>query len=91
MAKKYIRPIEPKPCPFCQAGVKEIDYKDVDTLKKYMTDRAKIKPRRVTGCCQQHQKRLASAIKQARVMALVPFTNTITSSRTGGGRRGHRN
>ncbi|MDR1017011.1 MAG: 30S ribosomal protein S18 [Coriobacteriales bacterium] len=89
MSKRYAKPVEPKPCPFCKAEVKDIDYKDVDTLKKYMTDRAKIKPKRVTGCCQQHQKKLARAIKLARVMALVPFTTTITSNRIGG-RRGHR-
>lgn len=62
-----------KRCPFTALGIKEIDYKDVDTLLKFVTDRGKILPRRITGVSAYHQKRLTSAIKRARHMALLPF------------------
>jgi len=62
-----------KRCPFTQSGVKEIDYKDVETLFKFITDRGKILPRRITGVSAHHQKLLTKAIKQARHMALLPF------------------
>jgi small subunit ribosomal protein S18 len=62
-----------KRCPFTAAGVRDIDYKDINTLTKFITDRGKILPRRITGVSAYHQKRLALAIKQARHMALLPF------------------
>jgi len=62
-----------KSCPFTQAGVKEIDYKDINTLTKFITDRGKILPRRITGVSAHHQKLLTTAIKRARHMALLPF------------------
>ena len=54
-----------KYCQFCKEGTEYIDYKDVQLLRKYMTDRGKIKPRRVTGACTQHQHDIALAIKRA--------------------------
>ena len=62
-----------KRCPFTQAGIKDIDYKDINTLQKFITERGKILPRRITGVSAFHQKRLALAIKRARHMALLPF------------------
>lgn len=62
-----------KRCPFTAAGIKEIDYKDINTLSKFITERGKILPRRITGVSAYHQKRLADAIKRARHMALLPF------------------
>lgn len=62
-----------KRCPFTAMGIKEIDYKDINTLMKFITERGKILPRRITGVSAFHQKRLASAIKRARHMALLPF------------------
>ena len=62
-----------KHCPFTAAGIREIDYKDVDTLVKFITERGKILPRRITGVSAFHQKRLAEAIKRARHIALLPF------------------
>ncbi|NGX50342.1 MAG: 30S ribosomal protein S18 [Chlamydiae bacterium] len=62
-----------KVCPFTKAGVKEIDYKDVDTLEKFITERGKILPRRITGVSHHYQQLLKSAIKRARHMALLPF------------------
>jgi len=62
-----------KRCPFTAAGINHIDYKDVNTLLKFVTERGKILPRRITGVSAFHQKRLAAAIKRARHMALLPF------------------
>lgn len=62
-----------KRCPFTAAGIREIDYKDIDTLVKFITERGKILPRRITGVSAYHQKRLATAVKRARHMALLPF------------------
>jgi len=60
-------------CPFTALGIKHIDYKDIATLSKFITERGKILPRRITGVSATHQKRLALAIKHARHMALLPF------------------
>ncbi|MCK4935122.1 MAG: 30S ribosomal protein S18 [Simkaniaceae bacterium] len=62
-----------KKCPFLEAGIQHIDYKDVDTLVQFITDRGKILPRRITGVSYQNQKKLSTAIKKARHMALLPF------------------
>lgn len=62
-----------KRCPFTSAGIDHIDYKDTNTLTKFITERGKILPRRITGVSAYHQKRLAEAIKRARHMALLPF------------------
>ena len=62
-----------KVCQFCAEADKKIDYKDAETLKKYVTERGKILPRRVTGACAMHQRAIAKAIKRARVVALMPF------------------
>jgi small subunit ribosomal protein S18 len=70
--KKYFPP-KKKFCRFCQRNVKLIDYKNVDILRKYIPDRGKISPRRVTGTCAFHQRKLAAAIKRARLLALVPY------------------
>ena len=75
-----------KYCQFCKDQVDYVDYKDTQLLRKYVTDRGKIKPRRVTGACTQHQHDIAVAIKRAREMALVPYTVTVVSSRGGRGR-----
>lgn len=64
-----------KTCRFCENQVKRIDYRDDRILKKYVSDRGKIIPRRVTGVCAKHQRWLSTAIKRARVMALLPFTS----------------
>ena len=86
MANDYQRQPRRKYCQFCKEDVDYIDYKDVQLLRKYTTDRGKIKPRRVTGACTQHQRDLAVAIKRAREMALLPYTVSVVSSRGGRGR-----
>ena len=64
-----------KVCVFCVDKVENIDYKDVSKLRRFISERAKILPRRVTGTCAHHQRDLTSAIKRARHLALLPFTN----------------
>jgi len=63
-----------KVCAFCIDHVREIDYKDVGRLRRYISERAKIEPRRKTGTCAKHQRRLTVALKNARQMALLPYT-----------------
>lgn len=62
-----------KVCAFCQGKIDTIDYKDVATLKKYVTEKGKILPRRMTGVCAKHQRVLVKAIKRARIANLLPF------------------
>ena len=62
-----------KVCSFCMDKVETIDYKDVEKLRKYVTERGKILPRRITGSCAKHQRKLTTAIKRARHMALMPY------------------
>lgn len=66
-----------KRCPFVTAGFKDIDYKDTNTLSKFITERGKILPRRISGVSAYFQKRLALAVKRARHMALLPFVADI--------------
>lgn len=62
-----------KVCYFCAEKTEHIDYKDINKLKKFITERAKIMPRRMTGTCAEHQRKLTTAIKKARQIALLPF------------------
>ena len=62
-----------KVCQFCADKTERIDYKDVETLKKYITERGKILPRRITGTCCMHQRFVTTAVKRARQIALLPF------------------
>ncbi len=61
-------------CSFCVDKMETIDYKDVSRLRKYITERGKILPRRISGNCAKHQRLLTTAVKRARIMALLPFT-----------------
>lgn len=69
------RRIKKKVCFFCAEKMDYVDYKDVGLLRKYMSDRAKIRSSRVTGNCVQHQRKVARAIKNARELALLPYSN----------------
>jgi small subunit ribosomal protein S18 len=62
-------------CYFCSQNVQDLDYKDTEILRKYISGQFKILPRRKTGVCAKHQRKLAMAIKRARFMAFLPFTN----------------
>lgn len=85
MAEKIERAERPAPrggrkgrrkvCQFCVDKVESIDYKDVARLRRFMSERAKILPRRVTGTCARHQRELTVAIKRARQIALLPFVS----------------
>ncbi|OGY47024.1 MAG: 30S ribosomal protein S18 [Candidatus Buchananbacteria bacterium RIFCSPHIGHO2_01_FULL_47_11b] len=66
---------KPKQCHFCVNNVNEIDYKDVQTLRRFISSYAKIAPRKRSGVCAKHQRLLAAAIKRARIVSLLPFTN----------------
>jgi small subunit ribosomal protein S18 len=71
-----VRRGRPKPCAFCKQQVEYIDWKDAGILRKYISDRGKIRGRRVNGNCPSHQREMATAIKNAREMALLPYLNT---------------
>lgn len=71
--KKPRRPMTKKVCEFCEKGIAEIDYKDVSRLRRYITEKGKIVSARTGGCCARHQRQLNTAIKRARMMALLPF------------------
>jgi small subunit ribosomal protein S18 len=76
MAKAVIRKPKKKACAFCKENAQPIDYKDVPLLRKYISDRGKIRARRVTGNCTRHQRDIAMAVKNAREVALLPYTST---------------
>jgi small subunit ribosomal protein S18 len=73
--KQYFR--RKKVCRFCVEKIDDIDYKDVRLLNAFISERGKITPRRITGVCTPHQRRLSEAIKQARSIALVPFAAAV--------------
>jgi len=66
-------PAKPRVCYFCVNGLNEVDYKDTRILQKFLSGYGKILPRRRTGTCMKHQRKLALAIKRSRFMALIPF------------------
>lgn len=74
MRKEHGRKARRKVCAFCVDGIDTVDYKDVGRLRRYLTERGKILPRRITGNCARHQRQMTRAIKRARIMALLPFT-----------------
>ena len=76
MAKAVIRKPKKKVCQFCKEKVSYVDYKDTNLLRKFISDRGKIRARRVTGNCVQHQRDVATAVKNAREVALLPYTST---------------
>ena len=76
MAKPPIRKPKKKSNPLTAAKIDYIDYKDTNLLRKFISDRGKIRARRVTGNCSQHQRDIAVAIKNSREMALLPYTST---------------
>ena len=73
--KKSRKPRRDKPCPICNQGIEYIDYKDLSLIKPFLNERAKIKARRTTGACAKCQKQLSAAVKNAREMALIPYTS----------------
>ena len=76
MAKAVIRKPKKKVCQFCKEKASGVDYKDTALLRKFISDRGKIRARRVTGVSSQQQRQIARAVKNAREMALLPYTAT---------------
>lgn len=76
MAKPPVRKPKKKVCAFCKENAQPIDYKDTTLLRRFISDRGKIRARRVTGNCTQHQRDIATAVKNAREVALLPYTST---------------
>ncbi len=76
-----------KPCLLCIDDIDWVDYKDIEFLKRYVTERGKIKARRITGNCAQHQRDVAIAIKTARELALLPYTQRVSAERMGSHRQ----
>ncbi len=73
---KVMREPKKKICAFCKDKGQIIDYKDTGLLRRFISDRGKIRPRRVSGTCRQHQRDVAVAVKNAREVALLPYTAT---------------
>ena len=88
--KDLNRRVKKKPCALCRDGIEWVDYKDVQLLRKFMSDRGKIRSRRVTGNCAQHQRDIAAAIKTARELILLPYTQRTVTERPSGRGRGER-
>jgi len=63
-------------CPFCEGTVQAVDFKDLTTLRRFVTAAGRIRPRHATGVCRQHQMQVAAAVKRAREMALLPHVNS---------------
>jgi small subunit ribosomal protein S18 len=76
MAKPPVRKPKKKQNPLKSAGVERVDYKDVNVLRKFISDRGKIRARRVTGVSVQQQREIAKAVKNAREMALLPYSSS---------------
>jgi small subunit ribosomal protein S18 len=75
-----------KPCLFCKDKIEQVDYKDVATLRKFISERGKIRSRRITGACRRHQSQVATAVKRARELALLPYVAEARDEREDRGR-----
>jgi small subunit ribosomal protein S18 len=76
-----------KPCPYCRDKIDQVDYKDISLLRRFVSDRGKIRSRRITGACRRHQSQVARAIKRARELALLPYVAEGSEHRGGRGDR----
>ncbi len=75
-----------KPCPYCRDKIEQVDYKDIASLRKYISDRGKIRSRRITGACRRHQNQISTAVKRARELALLPYVGDTREDRDERGR-----
>jgi small subunit ribosomal protein S18 len=78
-----------KPCTFCKDKIEQVDYKDTTTLRRFISEKGKIRSRRITGACRRHQNQIATAVKRARELALLPYVAESSGRDEGrpGGRR----
>lgn len=88
--KKGGSPGRRKPCPYCRDKIDFVDYKDIESLKRFISDRGKIRSRRITGACRRHQNQIATAVKRARELALLPYVAESSGDDRETGRRGRR-
>jgi small subunit ribosomal protein S18 len=79
-----------KPCPYCKDKIEQVDYKDVGTLRRFISERGKIRSRRISGACRRHQNQIATAVKRARELALLPYVAEARDERGERGGRGDR-
>ena len=70
-----------KSCPYCKDKIEQVDYKDVATLRRFVSERGKIRSRRISGACRRHQNQLAKAVKRAREIALLPYVSDAREER----------
>lgn len=64
-----------KPCLHCKEKIQDVDYRDTETLRKFISEKGKIRSRRITGACRRHQSQIATAVKRARELSLLPYIN----------------
>ena len=76
-----------KPCPYCREHIDQVDWKDIGSLRRFVSEKGKIRSRRITGACRRHQVQIAHAVKRAREMALLYYVNETAAERRGGGGR----
>jgi small subunit ribosomal protein S18 len=79
-----------KACPYCRDKVDQVDYKDLASLRRFISERGKIRSRRITGACRRHQSQVARAVKRARELALLPYVTEGASDQRERGGRGDR-
>ncbi len=77
-----------KPCPYCKDKIEQVDYKDTANLRRFISERGKIRSQRLTGACRRHQSQIATAVKRARELALLPYVNEAAREGTRAPRRG---
>ena len=79
-----------KSCPYCKDKVDQVDYKDIGTMRGFVSERGKIRSRRISGACRRHQSQIATAVKRARELALLPYVADARDERSERGGRGGR-
>ena len=77
-----------KSCPYCKDKIEQVDYKDVEGLRRFVSERGKIRSRRITGACRRHQNQIATAVKRARELALLPYVGADSRDERGRDERG---
>ncbi len=79
-----------KPCPYCRDKIEQVDYKDISALRRFISERGKIRSRRITGACRRHQSQVARAVKRARELAMLPYVADSAGDHRERGGRGDR-
>jgi small subunit ribosomal protein S18 len=77
-----------KPCPYCKDKIDQVDYKDIEGIRRFISEKGKMRSRRITGACRRHQNQIARAVKRARELALLPYVAESSGRDDEGGRGG---